>query len=85
MMRLPVRSRRWNLILAIVGSIYAVSAVILLAWFVVDVWNAGRFSDRVMQIGLVLAAACGIWFTISAIENLGFRMQKPWYPHRLTR
>ena len=85
MMRLPVRSRRWNLILAVLGSIYAVSAVVLLAWFVIDVWHAGRFSDRVIQIALVLSAACGIWFTISAMENLGFRAPKSWHPHRLTR
>lgn len=83
MMRLPVRSRRWNLVLAVLGSIYAVSALVLLAWFVIDVWHAGGIADRVMQLALALSAACGIWFAISAMENLGFRPPKPWHSHRL--
>jgi cell division protein FtsW (lipid II flippase) len=85
MMQMPVRSRRWNLILAILGSVYTVSAVVLLAWLVIEVWNAARLSDRVFQIALVAAAGCSLWFVISAMENLGLRVPKPWYSHRVTR
>ncbi|MFL6247207.1 MAG: hypothetical protein ACJ74H_14335 [Thermoanaerobaculia bacterium] len=83
MMRLPVRSRRWNLFLAILGSIYAVSATFLLAWYVRDVWNSEGIIDRVFEIALLLSILCGICFAISALANLGLR-ERPWHLHRVT-
>ena len=77
MMRLPVRSRRWNLALAVLGAIYAVSAVVLLVWFALDVWNAEAITDRLLQAVLLMSAVCGILLAVSAIQNLG-RNAKPW-------
>ena len=80
MMRLPVRSRRWNLALAILGAVYTVSAVVLLAWFVIDVWNAGGVADRLMQIALVAAAIKSFGILRNALENLGVLTQRRWHP-----
>jgi hypothetical protein len=85
-MRLPVRSRSGNIVLAVVGSIYAVSALSILVWFVLEVWSAARMSDRVLQFALVAAAACGFWIAAHALENLGLRHeQRPWQTHKVGR
>ncbi len=85
MMRLRVRSRRWNWVLAILGSIYAVSAVVLLVWYIIDVWGAVGMTDRVMQIALLASAIYGIWILVKALENLGLRSHKRWHAPRLNR
>ena len=73
MMRLPVRSRSGNMMLAILGGIYAVSAVIVLAFFVIDGWSAHDKVDFILQMALLVAAACGVWAIVNALENLGLR------------
>jgi hypothetical protein len=70
-MRLPVRSRSGNIVLAIIGSVYAVSALAILGWFVFDAWSAAAISDHLLQFVLVAAAACGLWLVVSALRNLG--------------
>ena len=85
MMRLLVRSRRWNMALAILGSIYTVSAVVLLGWFIFDVWGAGGVFDRFMQFALVASAIYGLWILTAALSNLGIRGQRRWHTPRLTR
>ncbi|HEV7764563.1 MAG TPA: hypothetical protein VGQ76_06140 [Thermoanaerobaculia bacterium] len=72
-MRLLVRSRSGNLVLAILGGIYTVSALCVLAWFVVDMWLADGTIDRLLQFALVAAGACGVWFVVNALANLGIR------------
>lgn len=86
-MRLPVRSRSGNIVLAVVGSIYAVSALSILAWFVLEAWSAATMSDRVLQLALTGAAACGIWLALSALKNLGLRprqQHRQWRPHNVS-
>ena len=86
MMRLPVCSRRWNLVLAVLGSIYAVTAVILLAWYAREVWGSEGIIDRIFQAALLLSTVCGIWFAVSGLSNLGYLgNQKPWHPQRVNR
>ena len=68
--RVLVRSRNGNLILAVLGAVYALSAIAVLLWFVVDVWRAARLIDFLMQMALVASAACGIWFVSIALANL---------------
>jgi hypothetical protein len=69
-MRLRVRSRIGNIVLAIVGGIYAVSALAILGWFVFDAWSASEISDRVLQFALAAAAVWGLWLASSARKNL---------------
>lgn len=82
-MRLMVRSRRGNLVLAFLGFVYTVSATAVLAWFVIDVWRAAVAIDRLMQMALIVAGGCGIWFVVGAMENLGLRHpQRQWHVNR---
>jgi len=84
-MRLPVRSRSGNVVLAVVGSLYAVSSLSILLWFIFEVWSAADMPDRVLQFALAVAAACGLWIVLRALENLGLRQQqRPWHPHKVS-
>ena len=71
MKRVLVRSRNGNFILAFVGAVYALSSIAVLGWFVFDIWQAAEMADFILQLALVGAAACGIWFVSIARENLG--------------
>lgn len=82
MMRLPVRSRSGNLMLAVLGAIYAVGAIVVLAWLVIDGGNALAMIDRILQLALLVAAACGVWFIVNALENLGLRHAQQRSAHR---
>lgn len=73
MWRVFVRSRSGNLLLGAIGALYAVSSVAVLVWFVVDVWEAAGLVDVMLQIALLAAAACGLWFVYVARENLALR------------
>ena len=73
MLRIRVRSRFGNVALAVLGAVYALSAVVVLIWFLVDVKSAAATLDRLMQIGLLGATLCGVWFILNALENLGVR------------
>jgi hypothetical protein len=83
-MRLPVRSRTGNVVLAIVGGFYALSALSILLWFIFEVWNAATMFDRALQFALAVAVACGLWIVLKALENLGLRQQpRQWHPHKV--
>ncbi len=85
MMRLPVRSRRWNLFLAVLGSIYTVSAVVLLVWFTREVWSAEGTIDRLFQMALLFSAVCGAVLAAGAWKNLGVRGSRQWHTPRVNR
>ncbi len=82
-MRLPVHSRSGNIVFAVLGSVYAVSALSILIWFVVEVWGAARLSDRAVQFALAAAVVCGIWIAFHALANLSLRHpHRPWQVHK---
>lgn len=68
--RLLVRSHYGNVLLAVIGALYALGSLAVLAWFVADVWNAAGFVDRLVQIALLASAVCGAWFISIAWESL---------------
>jgi hypothetical protein len=71
-------------VLAIVGGVYALSALSILLWFIVDVWSAATMSDRLLQFALAVAVASGLWIVLSALENLGLRQQpRQWHPNKM--
>ncbi len=84
MARVFVRSRSGNLVLAGLGALYSVGAIAALVAFAVDVWNAAAITDRALQLGLIAAAACGVWFLLTGLENLGIHLRKslPHFTHR---
>lgn len=73
MLRVFVRSRVGNIVLAVIGAAYALASLAVLVWLVADVWSASTIFDHLMQFALAAAAACGVWFLVNAMENLGIR------------
>jgi hypothetical protein len=69
-MRVLVRSRIGNLLLAFVGAVYALTALGVLAWFSIDVQDGAAFVDLLLQVALLAAAACGVWFVLIALPSL---------------
>jgi hypothetical protein len=82
MVRLLMRSRTGNILLAVLGVVYAVGATIVLARFVMDVWNAASLVDIALQVCLLASAACGVWFVVCALENLGLHVDRRLHIHR---
>lgn len=82
--RVIVHSRSGNIVLAVLGALYAVGAIAALIAFVQEVRGAAAITDRAMQLGLVIAAACGVWFVVTALENLGVHVWRglPHFTHR---
>lgn len=71
MSRVVVHSRSGNVVLAVVGAVYALGAVAAFIAFAINVWNAAGLIDRALMIGLVVAAVSGVWFLVTGLENLG--------------
>lgn len=74
MLRVLVRSRYGNIVLAVIGAAYAMASLVVLVWLVVDVWQASTLFDYVIQLALLASAACGLWFLLNALENLGVQL-----------
>jgi hypothetical protein len=74
MMRMLLRSRSGSLCLAVTGGVYALSALGVLVYFMAEQWLASAsLIDRVLPFALIGAAACGVWFVVIGLENLGWR------------
>lgn len=85
MARLVLRSRSGNVVLAVLGAVYTVAALVALIALVRDVWNAVGLSELALQAFLLGAIACGLWFLMSALENLGVHVSPRDLPHLLHR
>ena len=83
MLRVLIRSRIGNIVLAVTGVAYAIASLALLVLLVIDVWNSATFSDGLVQLALVTAAACGVWLALNARENLEARPQRSERRHSL--
>lgn len=70
MVRVTIHSRTGNRILAVAGALYAIAGIALLAWYVVDTWNAASIIDRALQFLLIGAIVIGVWFIYVARVNL---------------
>lgn len=80
MARVIVRSRRGNVVLAVLGALYAFSALAVLVALAIEVWGAAAITDRALLLGLIGAVGCGVWFLETGLENLGVRV-----PHLIQR
>jgi hypothetical protein len=78
--RLSIRSKSGNVALAVLGAVYAVTSLIVLVWFVKDVWRAAAMVDVALQVCLVAALVCGLWFVAIAMRNLG--IERGWLRRR---
>jgi hypothetical protein len=71
MLRVAIHSRRGNAVLGFLGVVYAVAAIVLLAWHVFDTWDAAGMMDRLIQMVLLATLVAGLWFARIAFANLG--------------
>jgi len=85
MSRVHVRSRSGNVVLAVVGAVYAIGALATLIVLAVDVWNAVGLRELAMHVALIGAVTCGLWFFFSGLENLGVHVFGKGLPHFLHR
>lgn len=69
-MRVIIRSRLGNRVLAFLGVVYFVSAFATLVYYVVTNWGANHLPDLVLQAALLSAAIAGVFFVLIAIDNL---------------
>ena len=70
MLRVFIRSRIGNGVLALLGVLYFVSATITLTYYVVSNWGANGIVDYVLQFALLCAAAGGVLFFMIGYGNL---------------
>jgi uncharacterized membrane protein HdeD (DUF308 family) len=70
MLRVRIRSRAGNRLLAVAGALYAIAGLALLIWFVVESWGAASIIDRGLQFILAGAVVIGLWFVYIARQNL---------------
>ena len=70
MFRMMIRSKSGNIALAALGVVYAVTSVVMLVWFVIDVWKAAAMIDRALQLCLAATAICGLWLAFIGLQNL---------------
>lgn len=73
MLRFFVRSRIGNVVLAVVGAIYAIAALSILGWYVMKTWTAADSVDQLLQFALLAAGGCALWLLLNSLENLGVR------------
>ena len=72
-MRIEVRSRAGNAVLAVLGVFYLISAVALFAYDLVQTWGAASMMDRAVQLALIISAIAGVMFILIARRNFGVR------------
>lgn len=70
-MRIAIRSRGGNVVLAVLGALYALAALSGLATLIRNSVLARALLDAALQLLLLGTAALGIWFVFVALDNLG--------------
>jgi MFS superfamily sulfate permease-like transporter len=81
MVRVLLRSRRGNLLIATLGVVYAIAASAVLTVFVIDAWRASSLAELMMQAGLLACVACGVWIAAVGLQNLGIGARLHSRPH----
>jgi membrane protein implicated in regulation of membrane protease activity len=62
------------MVLAAIGAIYLVAAIVTLVMFVAATWGGATMIDRALQLTLVGVAATGAFFLYLGVAALGFTM-----------
>jgi len=75
MLRVMIRSRIGNAVLAVLGVVYFLTATATLIYYIVSNWGANGMIDYVLQFALVCAAVGGVLFFMIGAGNL--RAAKP--------
>jgi hypothetical protein len=69
-----IRSRRGNLVVAVLGVLYSVTAALLLAAFLVQTWAGVSRADLLMQLITLVSLVSGVWLLRIAARNLGIAL-----------
>ena len=75
-MLVEIRSRRWNIVIGVLGVVYAIAALVLLSVHIAQTWGAASLIDRAIQIALVTANAVSIGFILVAARGLGIDLRR---------
>ena len=87
MLRVMIRSRIGNAVLAVLGVVYFVSATATLIYYIVSNWGANGLTDYILQFALLCAAVGGVLFFMIGAGNLrsakraGARSNAPMQAH----
>ena len=73
-MEVRIASRRGNVVIGVLGVLFAVSAAIELAVLVAQTAGATGLTDRAIQILLAGVIVVSIWFTRIAARALGWHL-----------
>ena len=66
-----IRSRGGNVVLAVLGALYAIAALVGFATLLRNTLVMRALIDAALQVLLLGTAAVGIWFVLVALDNLG--------------
>jgi len=72
--RFGIHSRAGNFALALIGTLYAVAAVVLLVYYGTSVGRLAALGDLLVQLLLVCGIACGVYFVSLARVNLSHHL-----------
>ena len=75
-MRVEIRSKRGNVAIGVLGTVYAISGFVLLIVHLAQTWGAASLTDRGIQVLLILVIALSIWFIQIAARGLGVHLGK---------
>jgi Na+/melibiose symporter-like transporter len=87
MLRVMIRSRIGNAVLAILGVVYFLSATATLIYYIVSNWGTNGVIDYILQFALACAAIGGVLFFMIGAGNLksakpaGARSNAPMQAH----
>ena len=81
-MRVEIESRRGNVVIGVVGVLYAVSGVVLLAAHFIQTLGAASLLDRAIQLALLIVIAVSVWFMTIAARGLQIRLRRLSLHHR---
>ncbi|HEX9986571.1 MAG TPA: hypothetical protein VGF69_25160 [Thermoanaerobaculia bacterium] len=67
---MKVRSRIGNIVMAVIGVLYAVAAAAVMVWYLVDTWRAIGRADILISVSLLAASFFGVLLLQSGVRNL---------------
>ena len=69
-MRVEIRSRVGNVVVGVLGAVYAVAAAVLFVAHFLQTRGAASLVDRAIQLLLIVVVAVSIWFILIARRGL---------------
>mgnify|MGYP006172206057 CR=1 FL=1 len=70
-MRVEIHSRQGNVVVGVLGIVYAIAGVVLFTIHFMQTWGAASLTDRAIQLLLLGVIAVSGWFLSIAFHGLG--------------